>query len=578
MAVETEAPSPLPRRRSNPTSPRPSPLLLSLACFAIACSSPPPSSAPESFPTTPVALGNAETPPAAPACAAAARAPVFHRLSRTEYHNSVNQLLGLQLPLRERLPADPILFGFDNNAETSVSAPSLQRYLDLADRAVTAALAGTETRQRLVPCTPDHDGCLTRIVGTFAKRAWRRPVDAHEIQEQLALAATCGDDPLVQISCALQATLVAPDFLFRTELLAAPGAPSSLSATIEGRISPYALATRLSYFLVSSTPDDRLLELAADGRLSAPSVIETETNRLLDPGYRSRLHSPLPLSVPLQWLGLDEIDQAPFDSRALDADLRTAMVAESQRFFAEIIDENHSVLDLVKAPFTFVNRRLADHYGLSGVTGTDLRRVDTTGSLRGGVLTQGAFLTTTSLPDKPSISRRARWVLQNLLCSPLDDPPPGAEEMVPAPDPGLGLTSRQSLEQRTSRPPCSGCHALLNPIGFGLESFDAVGSLRTHEGSQPIDASGVLPTGERFGNTAEMLALLRSDPRFPTCLTRKLLTYALGRGLAGPCDDEAIAVLSRAFALDGYRLKNHIVRITRSELFRTARLAREVAP
>jgi hypothetical protein len=197
--------------------------------------------------------------------------------------------------------------------------------------------------------------------------------------------------------------------------------------------------------------------------------------------------------------------------------------------------------------------------------------VDTTGTSRGGVLSQASFLTITSSSERTSIVLRARWLMNNLLCTSLGDPPPGAEEMVPAPDPALGLTARESLERRTGRPPCSGCHAVLNPLGFGLESFDAIGAARSEEGGRPLDTSGVLPSGQSFRDTSEMLTLLKADPRFPVCLTRKLLTHALGRGLGGTCDDQVVEALAADFARDGYRLKNHLVRIAKSELFRRAR-------
>jgi hypothetical protein len=202
------------------------------------------------------------------------------------------------------------------------------------------------------------------------------------------------------------------------------------------------------------------------------------------------------------------------------------------------------------------------------VTGAELRRVDTRGRRRGGVLTQASFLTLTSTGEKTSVPGRARWVLQNLLCTSLADPPPGAQEMVPAPDPTRGLTSRQSLEERTSGPACNTCHDVLNPIGFGLEIFDATGAERALDRGQPIDPSGVLPEGGAFADTDGLLDLLAADPRFPACLTRKMLTYALGRGLDGACDEAVVQNLADELARDGYRLKNHVVRIAKSPLFR----------
>ena len=311
-------------------------------------------------------------------------------------------------------------------------------------------------------------------------------------------------------------------------------------------------------------------------------MIEAQVNRMLSPAQQARFVRPFSESLAAQWLGWDGVHQvapSPAVYPGFDEELRQAMAGEARLFFAEILQQNRSALELVRAPFTFVNQRLAAHYGLAAVVGSHMRKVDTTGSLRGGVLTQAGFLTITSSPENTSVVQRARWVLQNLLCTPLDDPPPGAVEMVPPPDPALGLTRRQSLERRTSTPPCNGCHDVLNPIGFGLEIFDGVGAQRTLDGGRPIDASGVLPSGEMFQDTDQLLALLQADPRFPICLTRKLLTYALGRGLQADeagCDEQTVRVLAEAFKQDGYRLKNHVVRIARSELFRTASRRPEV--
>jgi hypothetical protein len=253
------------------------------------------------------------------------------------------------------------------------------------------------------------------------------------------------------------------------------------------------------------------------------------------------------------------------------------MEQESLLYFAEVLLQNRSALDLVRSNFTFLNQRLAMHYGIPGVTGTQMRKVDTTGTLRGGALTQGSYHVASSSSENTSIVLRAKWVLHNLLCTVIPTPPAGAADSVPPPDPGLGLTNRQSLERRTANEPCISCHKVINPIGFGLEVFDGIGAQRSTDKGQPIDASGELPGGLKFKDTAELLELLKNDERFPVCLTQKLFTYALGRGMEAPCDQEIIDTLAKEFKADGFKLKNHIVRIAKSELFRTARRA-EVQP
>jgi hypothetical protein len=542
-------------------------------------------------PAVTVVPGTAATPAPVAACQAVPASPVFHRLNRTEYHNSVNALLGTKLPLREQLPVDSLLYGFDNNADAAVSAPLLQRYLDLARSAVAAALADAVTRAGLVPCSPGRDvDCPRRVLATFLPRAFRRPVTDDEVNEHLRYLELCDDSAAGGIGCALEAALVSPHFLFRTELLEGevPACRSEAAFTAgndgtSARLGPFALAARLSYFLWSSAPDQELADLAASGRLADPAVIEAQVNRMLAPAAQARFVRPLVESLPVLWLGLDNLEAAapsPLVYPRFDEQLRQAMAAEARLFFAEILQQNRSALELVKAPFTFVNQRLAAHYGLPPVDGPDMRQVDTGGTARGGVLTQASFHTVTASSENTSVVQRARWVLQNLLCTSLGDPPPGAEEQVPAPDVSLGLTNRQSLERRTGQPPCNGCHDILNPVGFGLDIFDGIGAQRGHdEQGRPIDASGALPGGGRFADTAELLALLQADPRFPLCLTEKMLTHALGRGMdAGPCDREVVRTLADEFRADGFRLKNQIVRIAKSELFRTARRHWEPPP
>jgi hypothetical protein len=521
--------------------------------------------------------GSAETPVSVPACQSVPRLPTFHRLNRTEYQNTVNALLGTQQTLRAGLPPDALLYGFDNNVDGPVSAPLVQRYLNLAETAVAAALDSPASRAALIPCALEQPACRRQVLQRFLPRAFRRPVTAAEIDEHLRYFEICDDSPRAGLACALEAALVSPSFLFRTELPEpAPtcAAEAALTGGTGGQLSPFALAARLSYFLWSSGPDQELLDLAASGRLAEDAVIEAQVNRMLAPAAQRRFLRALVEGLPAQWLQLDSLATAEPSLAvypAFDEELRQALAAESQLFFAEILQQNRSALELVRAPFTFANQRLARHYGLPPVAGAAMQRVDTSGTLRGGVLGQASFHTITSSSENTSIVARGRWVLQNLLCTSLGDPPPGAQEMVPAPDPALGLSRRQSLERRTGTPPCNACHDILNPVGFGLEVFDGVGAQRSSERGQPIDASGALPTGERFQDTEQLLELLRSDARFPVCLTRKLLTYALGHGLTSRCEEQAVQALAEAFKADGFRLKNHVVRIARSELFRTAR-------
>jgi hypothetical protein len=262
-----------------------------------------------------------------------------------------------------------------------------------------------------------------------------------------------------------------------------------------------------------------------------------------------------------------------------DAPLRQAMQDESKLFFQDVLMNNGSALDLLRSNYTFLNERLARHYGIAGVTGTQMRKVTTTGTARGGIPTQGSFLTATSSTENTSLVLRAKWVLGSLLCVELPPPPPkNIIDAVPEPDPSLNLTNRESIEIRTAGEPCHTCHLAINPIGFGLEVFDAVGAQRTTDHGKTIDASGTLPGGKTFANTNEMLDLLRADERFSTCVTKKMLTYALGRGMVQSCDPGVVSGLAAELRADGYKLRNHLVRIVQSPLFRAPRVRVEARP
>ena len=503
--------------------------------------------------------------------------PVFHRLNRTEYQNSVNGVLGTSLPLREDLPVDDLVNGFDNNGDVSTSTNLIQKYLNAANLAVKTALGDAALRQQLIPCDLGASDCAKKVLEDFLPKAFRRPVLASEVDEYLKYTGICKSSPEAGIGCALEAALVSPNFLYRSELLGpqakdatcSPAAP--LTSVGDNDLSPHAFASRLAYFITSGPPDEELLNLANSGKLSDPAVIAAQVERLLDSSNFAR---PFLDSMPSQWLLVDAITSAEPNKTAYpswDEELRQALQAEARLFFAHLVKENASAVDLVRTDFTFLNERLAEHYGIDGVTGAQMRKVDTSGTARGGVLSQGAFLTATSSSENTSIVLRAKWVLNNILCTQIPPPPDGAAEEVPLPMGAEGLTNRESLEMRTANAPCSGCHETLNPLGFGLEVFDGIGARRNTQNGRTIDPSGTLPGAGSFTNAEEMFDLLKQDKRVPACITTKFMTYALGRDLSASCDKEALKALNDAFEKDGYKLKNHIIRIAQSELFRTAR-------
>jgi hypothetical protein len=515
-----------------------------------------------------------------PVCMAGSVVPSFHRLNRVEYQNSVNALLGTDLPIVDDLPVDSLVYGFDNNADVSMSATLMQKYLNVAESSVKAALGNATTRAQLIPCTLGADDtCARSVLEKFLGKAFRRPASAAELDDSLSYLKVCTSSPDAGLGCAMQAAILSSKFLFRAELLGTEQAKACteaapLTSSADGKLSGRALAARLSYWLTTSAPDADLYSAADSGALATPSGIAEQVTRLLAVTSGAGHREPFLANFPGQWLQLSAAAAAapsPTLFPKFDEPLRQALGDESRLFFASTINEGRPALDLVRTDFSFLNERLASHYGISGVTGADMRKVNTAGTARGGILTQASFLTATSSSENTSIVQRAKWVLTNLLCERLPAPPPGIVDSVPPPDPGLGLTNRESLSIRTGNAPCSGCHVSMNPIGFGLEVYDAVGAYRTMDRGKPIDPSGTLPDGQTFQDAEGLMQLLKQDPRFPACMTKKILTYALGRGLVASCDDAAMQTLGEQFKADGYNLKNHIIRLAQSDLFRSAR-------
>ena len=505
------------------------------------------------------------------ACTAPAAISNFHRLNTKQYQESVSQVMGLAIPLRPDLPPDSSVYGFDNSADTTITAALTQRYLDAARKAVTTALASTDARAKLVTCNLTTGGaaCVKTVLTAWLPKVFRRPVLPAEVDKYAAYTTTCNSSAEAGLSCAMQAALMSPKFLFRGEMLPttdtaaamACGDANPLVSTNQGILSQYALA--------------------AAGNLNKPDVLAQQVDRMLAANTISAKAFSFPQDFPSQWLPVTALSTAMPSATLFpkfDEPLRQAMTDESRMFFADIVANNGSALDLVRSDYTFLNARLAQHYGIAGVTGTQMRRVDTKGTVRGGIPTQGTFLTATSSTENTSLILRAKFVLTGLLCVDLPKADQALIDSVPPPDPGLGLTNRESLERRTAGEPCHTCHVQINPIGFGLETFDPIGATRTLDRGKPIDPSGELPGGAKFTNTSELLDLLRQDDRFASCVTKKMMTYALGRGMVNACDGQYIDQLTASFKADGYKLRNQIVRIVQSDLFRRPRGRMEVGP
>jgi hypothetical protein len=412
-----------------------------------------------------------------------------------------------------------------------------------------------------------EETCARTIFTTLARRAYRRPVNDADVGSLMSFfqqgRREGGFDRGVEY--ALRRLLVSPEFLLRIER-----DPAGAAADSTYRIGDLELASRLSFFLWSSIPDDELLDLAAKRQLGAPAVIERQVRRMLaDPRSDAFVHN-----FAGQWLFLRNLSAAvPVQSVFPDFDdtLRNAMQRETELFFASIVREDRSAYELLSATYTFLNDRLATHYGIPNVKGSHFRRVELGDGSRGGLLGQGSILTVTSYPDRTSPVKRGKWILENLLGTPPPPPLPNVGDLQTTNPNGAVLSMRQRIEQHRANPVCASCHAMMDPLGLALENFDAVGKWRTlGEGAGPIDASGSLPGGLAFDGPEGLRRALLGSDRFVPTLVEKMLTYALGRGLEH-YDAPAVRAILRESAPGGYRLSSLIAGIVQSAPFRMRR-------
>jgi hypothetical protein len=429
----------------------------------------------------------------------------------------------------------------------------------------------TPSRQRIFVTQPrmpqDEETCAKQILLSLARRAYRRPVSEAEIEKPLSLyrEARKERDFDAGIEAGLSAILVSPNFLFRVER-----DPESVAAGTAYGISDLELASRLSFFLWSSIPDDELLAVAERGDLHKAAVLEEQARRLLaDPRAES-----LATNFAGQWLYLRNLDSFTPDLRLFpdfDDNLRQALRQETERFFAYLVREDRSALQLLKADYTFLNERLAKHYGAPGVYGSHFRRVSTAQIGRGGLLRHGSVLAVTSYATRTSPVLRGKWVLENIIGTP---PPPPLPD-VPALDNvvAANLSVRERLTQHRANATCAGCHNLIDPPGFALENYDAVGRWRYLEEGKPVDASGGLPDGSQLAGVAELEdGLLQRPEVFAATLTEKLLTFALGRGIDHH-DAPAVRRIVREARAKGYKFSSIIVGIAKSAPFTMRRAA-----
>ena len=427
----------------------------------------------------------------------------------------------------------------------------------------------TLSRQRIFVCRPaaasEEEPCARRILSGLESRAYRRPVTTNDVETLMPFYAAGkmegGFD--LGIQRAIQRLLVSPQFLFRIERDPSNAAPGTTYP-----VSDLELASRLSFLLWSSIPDDQLLGLASQGKLRQPGILQQQVDRMLADSRSISLVS----NFAEQWLYLRDIEnKRPNEALFADFDesLRDAFRRETDLFLDSVLRGNHSVLDLLSANYTFVNERLAKHYGIPNVHGTDFRRVTfPADSPRGGLLGQGSILTITSYANRTSPVSRGKWVLENLLSAAPPPPPPDVPALkTEGKDTGKTLTMRDAMIQHRANPACAGCHSRMDPIGFAMENFDAIGRWRDQDAGNPIDASGVFPGGEKFDGMAGLKASLLSHPEeFVSTITEKLMMYGIGRNVQY-YDRPAIRAIIRQAARSNYTFASLVLGVVESAPF-----------
>ena len=435
-----------------------------------------------------------------------------------------------------------------------------------------SGIGQTPSRDKIFVCRPssaqDEESCATKILSTLARRAYRRPLIEDDIQTLLAFYKAGHNEGGFEagIGSALERILVGPEFLFRIEV-----DPENVASNTAYRISDLELASRLSFFLWSSIPDDQLLKLAEGGKLQDPLVLEQQVRRLLKDSRSKALVS----NFAAQWLQLRSLrainpDQDVFPY--FEENLREAFRVETELFFESLLREDRSVLALLSANYTFVNERLARHYGIPDVYGSHFRRVELETEERRGLLGKGSILALTSYANRTSPVLRGKWVLENLLGTPPPPPPPNIPDLVERDQEGQAFSMREALEQHRANPACATCHNVMDPLGFALENFDGIGTWRTTDAGDPIDSSGVLPDGTPFRGPAELQRVLleSKSEEFVATATERLLTYALGRGVES-YDAPAIRSIIREAAPNNYRWSSLILGIVKSAPFQMRR-------
>jgi len=491
------------------------------------------------------------------------------RLTREEYNMTLRDLLGIKGKPADKFPADGSGGeGFANNADTLTLSPLLiEKYFTGAGEAVTEVWNNPELKARLwkevTPNLPADEGAR-RVLDPLLKRAYRRPPTPDETAALIKVFRSALEKKMSwsdSVRVMVKAALTSPKFIFLHET-------ERPDRKVPFPVTDYELASRLSYFLWSSMPDDELFQLAAEGKLNDDATLEAQVKRML----ADKKAEAFPRLFAGQWLRFEELfnsvdpDRRKF--KEFNDVLRQSMYDEALQFSSHLLRDNGRVLDFLDSDYTFLNEPLAKIYGIPDVTGQEMRQVKLTDNKRGGLMGMGAILAATSYPQRTSPVLRGKWVLEQLLGAPPPPPPPNVGQL-PEDDRDLkDKTLRQKLEAHRAKPVCAGCHVRMDPLGFGLENFNPIGQWRDQENGKPIDTGGELPGNLKFNGPSEMRKVLMGEKdKFTRTLTSRLLGYALSRGME-VCDQPTLLRLEKTLKENDYRSQALIIAIVKSYPFR----------
>jgi hypothetical protein len=479
----------------------------------------------------------------------------LQRLTSSQIVNTLSELLGVPVTLPDAFPRDDRLGNYVTLPEAQLmSSVFVEQQLDLALSVVDRAVQNTGNTDLFV-CDLAQAECPRELLTRFLLRAFRRPPLDAEIESYIALYGRATGTPQQKLADALAAIVTSPQFLYRELWSLTPNDP-----TRSYELNDYELATRLSYFLWDSMPDQPLFDAAARGELTDSDKFTTQVERMLaDPKARG-----LARSIADQWLGIGALWNVPdkADFPEFDDDLRAAMYAETERFVLYLLRENRPLAELVEAPYTFAGPELAGVYGTSSADPSAPAAVPN----RRGILGHASVLSLTSAGSDSSIVRRGLWVNQRLLCREIPDPPPNVNTSltnVLSPD----ATQKQKLDEHRKNPDCATCHNMIDPPGVGLESFGALGQFRSsYPAGQPVETAAVLTTGESFANAAELAKVIAAQPTFAPCVTRRIAPIAVGRMTdGGDCIPQSVADVSAS----SFGFRDLILRVVTAPMFRT---------